>query len=257
MVDQVLSLAASGHSGEIVALSRRGLLPRAHADAPADPIPPGDLPDAASARKVMRWLRARAMTHAAAGGDWRSVVDGFRPHVQDVWLSLPDAERARFLRHACAWWEVHRHRMPPSSARAIAALEAAGRLRFLKGAFLRARRLPDGAVGSRIRLTGGAGEIEVTASQVIDCRGIRRDPELHAGPLLRSLLDTGAARIDPLRLGIEVDRNCRVVGAAGAASRRLYAIGPASRAALWEITAIPDIREQAGRLSAELAEASW
>jgi uncharacterized NAD(P)/FAD-binding protein YdhS len=39
MVDTVLSLAAAGHEGRITALSRRGLMPRAHVHPPAPPAP--------------------------------------------------------------------------------------------------------------------------------------------------------------------------------------------------------------------------
>jgi uncharacterized NAD(P)/FAD-binding protein YdhS len=38
MVDLVLSLDAAGHRGRIVALSRRGLIPRSHADFDSAPV---------------------------------------------------------------------------------------------------------------------------------------------------------------------------------------------------------------------------
>lgn len=58
------------------------------------------------------------------------------------------------------------------------------------------------------------------------------------------------ARIDPLRIGLDVSPDCRVIDRAGRPSPRLRAIGPTSRAAFWKITAIPDIREQTARLAA-------
>jgi len=59
---------------------------------------------------------------------------------------------------------------------------------------------------------------------------------------------------NPLGIGLDVDAQTQVVGVDGQASPRLMAIGPASRATFWEITAIPDIRLQAARLAELLAQ---
>jgi uncharacterized NAD(P)/FAD-binding protein YdhS len=67
------------------------------------------------------------------------------------------------------------------------------------------------------------------------------------------LLATGRARLDPLRVGIEVAADCAVIDADGRLSERLHAVGPVSRAAFWEITAIPDIRRQTQELARRLA----
>jgi uncharacterized NAD(P)/FAD-binding protein YdhS len=74
--------------------------------------------------------------------------------------------------------------------------------------------------------------------------------------LIAELLASGRARIDPLRLGLDVGAECDLLRSDGSASERLFAIGPASRAAFWEITAIPDIREQAARLARQLPAGS-
>jgi uncharacterized NAD(P)/FAD-binding protein YdhS len=71
--------------------------------------------------------------------------------------------------------------------------------------------------------------------------------------LVAGLLKRGAARIDPLRIGLDVDGQGRLLRPDGSASARVYTIGPASRAAFWEITAIPDIREQVAQLADGLA----
>jgi hypothetical protein len=51
----------------------------------------------------------------------------------------------------------------------------------------------------------------VAAVRPIGCRGIQRDPEEHAGPLMAALLAAGQAWIAPLRLGTYVDGHCRVM----------------------------------------------
>lgn len=45
-----------------------------------------------------------------------------------------------------------------------------------------------------------------------------------------------------------------MIDASGRACQRLFAIGPMSQAAFWEITAIPDIRLQAAALANRLKE---
>lgn len=248
MVDQVLSLMNRRHRGQIIALSRRGLLPQRHAPVSPVQIPAGDVPLGARASVLFRWARALARQAERTGGDWRDAVDGIRPHVRRLWASLPLAERARFLRHGAPWWDIHRHRMPPQSADRIADALASGQLRLVRGRFIGADHGPDGGLVARIA-SPAQGLRKVPAARIIDCRGIRRDPLHHASPLMAGLIASGMGRIDPMGIGLDVSPDCAVIGRGGVPSVRLHAIGPASRAAFWEITAIPDIREQTTALA--------
>jgi uncharacterized NAD(P)/FAD-binding protein YdhS len=250
MVDHVVALLAGGHRGPITCLSRRGLLPQPHASGAPVPIGRGEVPLGAPVSALLRWLRARVRYAAAKGTPWQLVLDGLRPHVSAIWRSWDHDTRARFLRHAATWWEVHRHRMPPQSARTIAAAQASGQLDLVKARFQEG--VPMGAqTGLVIRLPGDT-EHMLIAEHGIDCRGIRRNPETDSAPVIRDLLGRGLARLDALRLGLDTTPGARVIARGGVASRRLYAIGPCARGALWEITAIPDIRQQTFRLANEV-----
>ncbi|WP_051909785.1 FAD/NAD(P)-binding protein [Paenirhodobacter enshiensis] len=253
MVDRVLSLERAGHRGPIVAISRRGLLPRCHAQGTALPTAREDLPLGAPLSRMLGWLRGRARQAEAAGGSWRGALDGIRPWIGLIWQSLSVGQRARFLRHGASWWEVHRHRLPPASAERIAAALASGRLQIRRAAFLSAR--PGGPQGIRAAIRGHGTGVEETldVARIVDCRGIRNDPERHASPLIAGLLAEGAARVDPLRIGLDVSAQCALIGADGRESRRIFALGPVSRATFWEITAIPDIRVQAAELALRVA----
>jgi uncharacterized NAD(P)/FAD-binding protein YdhS len=254
MVDQVMSLLDAGHRGEIVAVSRRGLLPQPHEPSAAAPISAGELPIGHGAAETMRWLRRRVARHVARGGNWRDVVDGLRPHMQTLWRAAPLTARKSFLRHGCAWWEVHRHRMPPASFARLRSAMQSGRLKLWRGSFHSAWRDEQGVLRARIELKQTRHTEDPPFAKIIDCRGIRRDPEAHASPLIAELLASGRARIDPLRLGLDVGAECDVLRPDGSVSGRLFAIGPASRAAFWEITAIPDIGEQASRVARQLVQ---
>lgn len=249
MVDRVISLLKAGHRGEILAVSRRGLLPRTHAPTLPLSIGNSDIPFGAPMSVLTKWLRNLAKRVETRGGTWRDAVDGVRPHVKAIWRGLPPAERARFLRHAATLWDVHRHRIPPASGAIIDQALAEGQLRLVRGSFQGVARNTDGGSTLRIRCTGTTQTTDITAAAIFDCRGLRRDTARHASPLIASLLADGTARIDQLNIGLDVDLSCRLIGQEGKASDRLFAIGPVSRAAFWEITAIPDIREQTYRLA--------
>jgi uncharacterized NAD(P)/FAD-binding protein YdhS len=60
-------------------------------------------------------------------------------------------------------------------------------------------------------------------------------------------------RPDALRLGLDVTGNCALLNREGAISRRLFAVGPVTKGAFWEMTAVPDIRRQTEKLAEYLA----
>lgn len=254
MVDQVLSLLDAGFTGRITALSRRGLLPQAHEPGTPLRLGPQDIPFAAPLSVLSAWLRALSRNAEQQGGTWRDAIDGLRPHISRLWRSLPPVERARFLRHAQRWWDIHRHRMPPQSASRIQAALASGQLVVQRGAV--------------VRVTGGTGQgvsVQFRPYQTQDCRTLNATLAIDArgqrchpaqSPLLARLIDLGLARIDPLGIGLDITAESEIVAQDGTPSRRLSAIGPVSRAAFWEITAIPDIRKQAAALARRLVGAS-
>jgi uncharacterized NAD(P)/FAD-binding protein YdhS len=254
-VDYVLTLLSEGHRGPIVAISRRGLLSKAHRRVDALRIEEAEVPFGASARRLLRWFRGRIDAHVAQGGDWRSVVDGIRPYTQRIWQELSLSSRRRFLEHARAWWEVHRHRMAPEVEMRITQVLAEGRLTLMAAKITGIEPNDAGAgVGARVRYRR-RGQREIQSLQVdtiVDCTGIVRDPRASANPVIRSLFDQGLARPDPLRISLDVGTDCAVIGRDGTPSRRLFAVGPLTRAAFWEIIAIPDIRNQCAALAAQL-----
>lgn len=246
MVDQVLSLLDTGFEGRILAISRRGLLPRSHGPTTPLRLGPQDIPFGAPLSTHCRWLRILAHQAERGGGTWRDAMDAVRPFVRRIWRSLPPVERSRFLRHGQRWWDIHRHRMPPESEARLHAAMADGQLALLKGEVLQVDPTATGILAQYRpyrRITAKT----LTATRAIDARGLRGRPS--DSPLLARLLEQGIARMDPLGIGLDIANDGSVVRVDGTPSTRLFAIGPVSRAAFWEITAIPDIREQAASLA--------
>jgi uncharacterized NAD(P)/FAD-binding protein YdhS len=253
MIDYVLSLILGGHKGPIVALSRRGLLPRAHRSVQPIPIDKADVPFGTDITKLIRWLRKLINDHLEQGGDWRSVVDGIRPFSQQIWQRFPISARRRFLEHARAWWDVHRHRMAPEVESRINAAIASGLLTVMAAKLC---VIESAEAGALIRYRRrGANHIEtMQVDKIVDCRGIGATPLKVINPALCSLLEHGLARLDPLGIGIDVTSGCAVIDQLGIASERLFAVGPLTRAAFWEIVAIPDIRNQCLALATRLSQ---
>ena len=234
MVDMALSLDEAGFDGPVLAVSRRGLVPRPHvapAPAPLDRVPPARLGE------LVREVRSRA--------PWRASVDGLRPYSVALWQGLGEAERKRFLRHLRPWWDVHRHRIAPQVAERIEAMRAMGRLEVAAGRIARVEG-EDVTIARR-----GGGELRRRFAAAINCTGPQGAIGRVEDPLIRQLLGGGRARADRLGLGLEVDGDSRVVG--GGPSPALYAIGPLSKGAFWEIVAVPDIRGQAAGVAAAIA----
>ena len=127
-----------------------------------------------------------------------------------------------------------------------------GRLEIVAGRIAAAIRI-DGQIAVDIVRRGGGAIITRRFARIIDCTGLSESPLQSANPLLRTLLERGAAREDALGSGFDVGEDLGLVGVDGCASRRVKAIGPLARAAFWECIAIPDIRLQCAQLADALA----
>jgi len=255
MVDYVLSLILAGHSGPIFAMSRRGLLPHAHRPVQPLPIDEADVPFGKGTPALLRWLRNLIEQNAAQGGDWRSVVDGIRPYTQQIWQRLPVSARRSFLEHARAWWDVRRHRMAPEVETRINSAIESGRLTVI-GAKLCAIEHSATHALIRYRRRGERTVETLHVDKIVECRQVGAIPLKVVNPVLRSLIERGLARLDPLRIGIDVSPECALMDRSGVPSRRLFAVGPLTRAAFWEIVAVPDIRNQCMALANRLSSAS-
>lgn len=235
MVDVILQLDHQAWRGRAYGVSRRGQMPRAHGrehDASAF------LPDEAFAGPLS--LRLKAARKAAKTEGWRSVMEAYRPITIELWRAASLAERSRFIRHLRPWWDVHRHRIAPDVAHRLNALKDEGRLIQSPG-YVRAIRGDDASIEMDIKPRKG--ELKTLKAQwLIDCTGPGHDAT--GQPLTRDLIEAGKARLDGLKLGLDLDETGHVLDAKGQANPALFVLGPPARAALWETIAVPDIRNR-------------
>jgi uncharacterized NAD(P)/FAD-binding protein YdhS len=245
MIDLALSALEEHGARRFVAVSSHGLTPQPHA--------PTEGSGALGERLVATLLAAKPTTRArlrdfrrfvaahARGLDWRDAISAIRPWLPELWRTLPDTERRRFLRHVKSHWEVHRHRCAPEVTQRIAGLRETGRLAVVPG-HIREIAADGKRLAVRYRPRGAGETRSLTVDAVIDATPPCSDVRKLDDPLVRTLLDAGLIRPDALRLGIETDEVGRVLDAGGHAVARLYYVGPWLRARDWEATAVAELR---------------
>ncbi|MDX9910456.1 MAG: FAD/NAD(P)-binding protein [Phycisphaerales bacterium] len=255
MLDVALFLDERGHRGPIHAISRRGLLPQPHRS-PARPVsyapPEGIEAWPGTALGILREVRAEVDRAALRGVDWREVISSLRHVTTLLWRSMDERERGRFLRHVRPFWEVVRHRTAPSVDGRIQEMILSGRLVVHAGRIRGVAAFDDCA---EVSFTPrGAGEARsMRVARVINCTGPDSDCRRVEEPLIRRLVDGGLARADALGLGLETDEHGSLVTRDGHTLGRVRVIGPLRKARLWEVTAVPELREEALRMARSLA----
>ena len=252
MIDIALDIAEKRPDARVLAISRHGLLPRPHEDAPAK------LPGF-NARKLLargplhqRLRQFRAHVASSAGqGDWRAAMQSIREVMPELWQAATQRTRQRFLRHLRAWWDVHRHRVPQPTFSRIDELKRRSRLAIEPGRIVETRRIKDGIVVAW-HPRGSSNLRQELVDVVVNVTGPDSNPVRSACPLVQSLLREGLCRPDNLRLGWETDDSGRLLAADGRASDVLYYVGPLLRARHWEATAVPELRTHVDRTSAAI-----
>ena len=262
MADSVLSLRRQGHQGEIVAVSRHGVVParrslaRPSLASPSLARPGAPVLDAQSEAPRLSQLlnQLRRGAREAPSGDWQEAIESLRPVTRILWQRLDDAARRRFVRHARTFWDAHRFRMPPDTAAELQADLDAGRLRMVKGRF---SAVAADAKGLQIALRRrGQAETEMLqAGALLLCTGPRHgsgqdDAEAR---LLQNLHRSGLIRPDACGMGLDADADGGLLGSDGKAVQGFYSLGPPLRGMRLECTAITDIRNQAVELAQLLA----
>jgi len=261
-VDTVLSLSKEPRRAPIWLVSRRGLVPQTHAETPVAPVDLRPMveellaaPEGLRITGLFKLMRERVREVVAAGGDWRSVVDGLRPHTAALWGAMSLAERRMFLRCFRPYWEVHRHRMALGVAKQFHALLAKGKVKLVAGSVAAAQADDDG-VRLYVRERGDDRLIELRASVVLNCTGPAASNSPDSNPAIGSLLVHGWVRPDELMLGLQTTSDGNAIDARGGIAQDLFVVGTLRKSAVWECTAVPELRTQAAEVAKRVLTAS-
>jgi uncharacterized NAD(P)/FAD-binding protein YdhS len=144
--------------------------------------------------------------------------------------------------------------LSPQIAQEIEHYQSTGEVRFLAGQVTRTQLAQDMTlcVEYSARLTKAA--CSLTVAKIFNCTGPQSAPSANNCSLMKSLVEQKAVRSDVHNLGLDVDENCRIRREDGTSHLSFYAIGPLTKGAFWEVTAVPEIRQQVATLASRLAK---
>jgi uncharacterized NAD(P)/FAD-binding protein YdhS len=255
-VDVLQTLLRSSHTAPVLAVSRRGLMPVAHAQRPLPPVDPRPWLDqllhapSLSIRDLVHAVRREAYQSGSGGEDWRRVIDGLRQFTPLIWQALALPERKRFMRHARAHWEVVRHRLAPAVAENVRMARDAGIFATLAARVVSARGEANG-VTLGINGRGKSTVVRRKFEWVVNCTGPGSGGGFSMGPLLEELARNGSLQRDPLGIGVRTTDDGRAL-VDGKVTDGLLVVGTLRKPDLWESTAVPELRHQADRAAAAI-----
>lgn len=234
MIDVVASLAARDFAGPIIAVSRRGLLPRIHASAPGQDIATleGRLrPLEGKLSRRLKNLRFNLRVCESAGIEWQAYFDSLRPKTHRLWASLSDSDKGRFFRRLMPYWNIHRHRQPCQSYEMLQRLQREKKLFLHSGTV--AWQGNDAAMG---------GSVYRNVSHVFNCRGPDYGMLYRADNLAGRMVREKLLRLHPTGYGVVVDDALQ-------AAPGLHILGSLTVGQFLETTAVTDLREHCARLA--------
>jgi uncharacterized NAD(P)/FAD-binding protein YdhS len=197
---------------------------------------------------LVKVFRKQFDSIVASGGDWRSGMDGLRQHTSKLWQRLSFSDRRRFLRHLRPFWEVHRHRTAIDVANRFKDLISRGLVKVIAGR-VSAAHSDEKGVRLFVRERGEDRSLEINAAWVINCTGPSASNSEESNPVIGSLLVHDWAAADPLSLGLECNSDGNVLDTHGNPTPNLFVVGTLRKPSLWESTAVPELRVQAGNVA--------
>lgn len=247
--DIIISILDSGWQGEITCYSGHAALPRAHLagyDATKRVALPPDQYISQRLSVIMQALRREIKSGAR---EWHYIVDSLRPLTQDIWRSLSATDRERLVKKYFTLWNIHRHRYAPHIAKRIDTAQESGQLKMARARVTSAAQLPDGIALKLVTKNGP--ETAYGFDLAFRCTGV--DYRTENNPLLKNILAKGLAKPSGNGYGIRASDNMLVYRDRPC---EMYALGAPLFGALFETTAVPELRAQAKIISDAFLEDS-
>lgn len=233
--DILSTLARHGFAGRVQVISRHGWRSMPHGPKQDETTADFATAPAGTALVLLQNVRRALIADAAAGLTWHATIDRLRAQGPAIWSTLPHPERQRFLRHLRSLWDVHRFRVAPQTASALAGLERAGLLTYFAGHILSVHQSVAGlSLALRRRKSGEV--IDLQADHIILATGPDHGKVIATNPVLADLRREGLIHPDPLGLGIETLPDGHAAG-----SGSIYVAGPLARGSVGELMGVPEV----------------
>ena len=148
----------------------------------------------------LRTLTRLVRDAAERAADWRTVVDGLRPHAQALWGQRSDDDKRRFVRHVRPYWDSARHRLAPDVAQVVATLRASGRLVVRAGRLIGVDERA-GRLHATWRARGAATHETLVVAGIVNCTG-PLDAGAAQDPVVSALIRSGHAAVGASGIGL-------------------------------------------------------
>ena len=233
MVDTVIALIGKGYSGQITAVSRRGLIPLPHLQNPVHGVTPIKIESKqVSVSDLLHDIRVQLKEEG-----WQDQIDSLRPVSNSLWQGLKADQQKRLMR-AAPWWSIARHRIPDFAYRKLVELQKSGALKIVKGEIRHIREND-----SKLQI-GLSSEKALTADALVNCMGF----------------SYAAENIQEICPQIDFSKHwsggLKPIAGSGfriSAQQKIYALGPLLFGWNFESTAVHEIRAQAKALVQEMS----
>jgi len=249
MIDTVLTLHHQEHKGQIIALSRHGLIPAKHLLSEPYPDFSNEMKDITSLTEAVMIVRKHIAIAEKNGIGWRAVIDAMRPFTQNFWINFTLRAKRDFLKYYKTFWEVSRSRMPEECATIIEKMIDERSLVVIPGRVTKFERHGAGIKVSFSNTKTREKDLLI-ADTVINCMGPGLNFEKIKDPLVESLVKQGLICNSAASVGINALPDGTIIKKDGSPSEIMFTLGSLLRGILWETIAIPEIRMQAQQLAA-------
>jgi len=249
-IDTLLESEGRGFAGHYTMVSRNGLLPLPHETTKS--AVSAQISALMPSREALSALSLRELTHFVTQesrriGSSQPAIAALRPYVQEIWTRFSDTDKRRFLRHLRPLWEIQRHRIPKAHADTVQQLVNSNRLSVHAGAITSFERASSGV---NVTITDSNTQTPHIFDVAFLCAGPESDLSKVQAPLIKNLLTRGIIERGALGLGAHPTRTSLPQHARA----RFRILGPLQREALWEITAVREIRVEAEHIAREVLE---